>query len=306
MSYELRSIQNNTVDTDDGTYGSLVVNHLSLINLPDTMSQCHFGDVSLVKSISSIEYEVGGKCKESAIEDSFQNTLLHSSYEMKSVSTPKSKKKKNKTEDFNIGQLYEEMGIATAKCGNISEALCLYDLALNVKRELYADDDEALVTTLLNRARAFREMDLIRSCSQYKEVIELTNKRRSDPSNISFKNDHLFLAQVLIELGHVQCQRGDFDNGILNFKSALNIRIEHFNPDHEEVAIVWYLIGRANHIRREYDEALKAYKRSLEIYYSGSCWKEKNKTIIHSVQRLLTDRTMLANLSTKHWTNNTV
>lgn len=282
------------------------MNHLSFGNQPDIMSQCNIGDISLLKPISSIEYEVGRKSRESAIGNSFQSALPHSSYKTKkSGLTPYSKKNFNRN-DFNKGQLYEEMGIATAKCGNISEALCLYDLALNVKRELYEDDDEALVTTLLNRARAFREIDLIRSCSQYKEVIDLTNKRRADPSNTSFKNDNLFLAQVFIELGHVQCQRGDFDNGISNFRSSLQIRIEHFNPDHEEVAFVWYLIARANHIKREYDEALKAYKRSLEIYHSGSCCREKNKTIIQSIQRLLSDRTMLANLSTKHWTNNTV
>ncbi len=262
---------------------------------------------SNLQHILSVEYE----CEESphntenTTKGSLHNLLPDHVKKGHGERKPNSQNGRN---DFNKGRLYEEMGIATAKCGNISEALSLYDLALHVKRKEYKIDDTGLIPTLLNRARAFREIDLSRSCLEYKKIIDLAQKRRSQGTttdNIS-ENDELFLAQVHIELAHVQCQRGDFEYGIANFHSALAIQIGHVSCDHEEVAFVWYLIGRAHHIKRDYAKALDAYKNSLKLLQDSNSKNERNKVLIHSIQRLLSDRTMLANVSTKHWSDNTI
>ncbi len=275
---------------------------MSTIDQGNQLSQLH--------EISPIEYESGNSGISTTEEGSSQRNIVVSKQNTTSMTSAllfgKFGASNNEMRnDFNKGRLYEEMGIASAKCGNISEALCLYDLALH-EREAYTDDDDAtLIPTLLNKARAFREIDLIRSCSQYKEIVEMITKKRVKHTYDASKNDDLFLAQVLIELAHVQCQRGDFFEGNKNFRTALKIRKQNLG-DHEEVAFVWYLIGRANHIERNYSEALEAYTNSLKILQKIDCSKGKNNILIQSIQRLLSDRTMLANVSTKHWSSNTV
>jgi tetratricopeptide (TPR) repeat protein len=207
--------------------------------------------------------------------------------------------------DFDRGQCYEEMGIAKAQCGNTKEALCLFELALQAKREESSnDDDTAQISTLLNRARAFGRMDLIRSCSEYKEIIQITEKARSLPCISTTKNEDLFLAKILLELAHVQCKRGDFVNGMKNFNSALDIRVGHLGTKHVDVAFVWFMMGKTYHIKRDYKEAMVAYRNSLKIL--GAEGHKKNHALINIIQRLVSDRTMLADISKEHWGDNTI
>lgn len=232
-----------------------------------------------------------------SLEDSFtssQRSLIQSLGEWAI------KEKKKETDRFDKGRCYEEMGIARALCGKPKEALCLFELALQAKRKEYGDDDAALVSTLLNRARAFGETDLLRSCSEYKQVIQITEKSKSPSTVATSRKDDLFLAKILLELAHVQCRRGDFGYGIKNLKAALQIRVKHLGASHYDVAWVWYLIGKAYHVQRDYDEAMTAYRNSL-ISCSALGHSNKSQTLIHVIQRLLSDRTMLANICQRHW-----
>lgn len=239
---------------------------------------------------------------------SSEKSLIQSWSEWVISKGTKSANKTNKNE-FNKGRFYEEMGIAKAHCGNTTEALCLFDLALETKRQEYdmGNDDatanEALLSTLLNRARAFGKMDLLRSCSEYKEIIQMQEKARSPACIASTKKEDLFLAKTLLELAHVQCKRGDFTNGIPNFYAALNIRVGHLGTQHQDVAYVWYMIGKTYHIKRDYENAMLAYRNSLNIFTSDS-HKKKNHALIQIIQRLVSDRTMLADISKKHWEDN--
>ncbi len=206
--------------------------------------------------------------------------------------------------DFNEGRCYEEMGIAKAKCGNTTEALCFFDLALKAKRQC-SDNDADLIYTLLNRARAFGKKDLIRSCSEYKEVIKMKEKTRPAAcvQHASRQQEDLFLAKVLVELGQVQYQRGDFTSAIRNFNAALDIRVGCLGTQHDDVAYIWYLIGKMYHIKRDYKEAMVAYRNSHKIY-SLEGRKKKNHAIIQVIQRLVSDKTMLADVSKRHWRDN--
>eukprot|EP00551_Chaetoceros_affinis_P011052 CAMPEP_0203664756 /NCGR_PEP_ID=MMETSP0090-20130426/2111_1 /ASSEMBLY_ACC=CAM_ASM_001088 /TAXON_ID=426623 /ORGANISM="Chaetoceros affinis, Strain CCMP159" /LENGTH=290 /DNA_ID=CAMNT_0050528107 /DNA_START=34 /DNA_END=906 /DNA_ORIENTATION=- len=223
--------------------------------------------------------------------------------------------KKTKTDDFDEGRCYEEMGIAKAKCGNITEALCLFDLALQAKREECSGSDDADLINMLLRARAFNKKwfienktsDLIRSCSLYKEVIKLKQKTRPvacvQHASSSSKKDDLFLATILIELAQVQCQRGDLTSAILNFNRALNIRVGYLGTSHEDVGYIWFLLGKIYHMKKEYKEAMVAYRNSHKIY-SLEGRKKTNQAIIQAIQRFASDKTMLAEISEKHWNDN--
>ena len=233
------------------------------------------------------------------------------------IASSNSEETDTNTNKFDQGRCYEEMGLAKAYCGNTTEALCFFDLALQAKRKecnktSYSsssdsnDDDynnASLTSTLLNRARAFGKMDLLRSCTEYKEIIQRQEEARSAPCIASTKKEDLFLANMLLELAHVQCKRGDFTNGIPNFYTALNIRVGHLGTQHEDVAFVWYMIGKTYHIKRDYRNAMTAYRKSLKIYTLERN-KKKNHALIHAIQRLISNRTMVADISMKHWEDN--
>mmetsp|Transcript_13559 Transcript_13559/g.16438 ORF Transcript_13559/g.16438 Transcript_13559/m.16438 type:complete len:282 (-) Transcript_13559:112-957(-) len=202
--------------------------------------------------------------------------------------------------EFDLGSCYEEMGIAKAKCGNIIEALCLFDLALQAKRETYGKDNIALISTLLNRARMFEKTDLIRSCSEYREVINIKERSRTLPCIPSSKEDDIFLSKILLELGHVQHKRRNFYYAIQSFVSALNIQVAYLGTQHDDVGYTHFLIGRTHHLNKDYEEAMKSYRNSLHIFSSFGQMKKKH-AIIQIIQRLMSDRTMLADISSKHW-----
>ena len=81
------------------------------------------------------------------------------------------------------------------------------------------------------------------------------------------------------------------------------IRVGHLGTQHEDVAFVWYMIGKTYHIKRDYENAMTAYRNSLKIFTSETN-KKKNHALIHVIQKLVSDRTMLADILMKHWKDN--
>jgi hypothetical protein len=53
-------------------------------------------------------------------------------------------------------------------------------------------------------------------------------------------------------------------------------------------------------VQRDYNEAMTAYRNCL-ISCSALGQSSKSQTLVHVIQRLISDRTMLANICQRHW-----
>lgn len=70
---------------------------------------------------------------------------------------------------------------------------------------------------------------------------------------------------VLVNLGGVCCDMGNFAQARDNFKKALEIIRRMHGEKHPQVAIMLYNIATMLHTPDQFDEALKLYRKSLKI-----------------------------------------
>ena len=118
----------------------------------------------------------------------------------------------------------------------------------------------------------------VRSFGRYEDALKLTEERISFHQKELQRNDKTketdgesqerheeALAQNYMELGYIQCGKGNYTEAITSFTRALEMRIKLFGKEHPKTADSYHSVGVTQHSLGDYSAALESKKRALDI-----------------------------------------
>ena len=101
-----------------------------------------------------------------------------------------------------------------------------------------------------------RRGDLVEADKQYRAALVVRRKTGSEPR----------IAETASKIGTVAWESGDYAGAEVMLREALSLIEKHAGPDHESLAVPLGTLALALHFQSKYDEAARAYERSLAIW----------------------------------------
>ena len=118
----------------------------------------------------------------------------------------------------------------------------------------------------------------VRSFGRYEDALKLTEERisfhqkelqqneKGKETNAESQERHEeALAQNYMELGHIQCEKGNYTEATTSFTRARDMRIKLFGEEHSKTADSYHLVAVTQHSLSDYIAALESAKRALGI-----------------------------------------
>lgn len=143
-----------------------------------------------------------------------------------------------------------------------SEALALYEKALETRVKRCERNDPLLINTLHTIGNIYKEKkDYDKAYKVYLRALEFQTSNPTpglqiDPSSVAAT--YIYMANVLYEDGHPKA-------ALENFKKALDYQHAHLSKDHPALAFLHNNIGAMHYRNEEYKQALKHHATCLEI-----------------------------------------
>lgn len=167
-----------------------------------------------------------------------------------------------------IGQLWNNYGLACRFLNQKKEAQSAYETALNTFKDCKQPPVHEIVVTLSNLGRlALANKDNDLAWSYLIEELELRKSQLAvSPQDV----DVSAVAWCLHNLAEVLCRRREFDKALKNLHQALSLRQQSLPPEHDNIAEnikmladVYWTIGDNRKAKKYYELSLPMHKRIL-------------------------------------------
>jgi tetratricopeptide (TPR) repeat protein len=220
------------------------------------------------KTITSVaeilrEYFSSGKEKELIMKNNmklFSHSLsLISNYKLlKSSDEVKLNEYDNTKLMEMMANIYHSCGVAYDIQEEYDKALEMYTESLQLKKEVYGDDNSSLTDTMSNMGRAFYNQE------KYDKALEMYAELRQVLEAIYGYEDSS-IADTINNMGNVYDSQGEYDKALEMYEESLRIKRAICGDDHSSVADIMSNMGNVYDSQEKYDKALEVYAESLRI-----------------------------------------
>ena len=205
-----------------------------------------------------------------------------------------------------IGFVPTELGKSYEAKGKDKLALLHFDKALCRQRKKFGENDLLTVPCLLHRGRILHKLGYTsKAVKDIKKAASIQSTCISDETiEGDDKLEGIFLyTDILIKLGRLQIKESKSE-AYCNLYTALSFRQKYLGENHLDVALTWYIIGRAYHQNKEYNLALMTYSQSLRIYEIANVPKTYQPVL--EIRRHIMDKSMYHHQFLAHWQDKNV
>lgn len=245
---------------------------------------------------SSITSSTSTESSKNTINDRLKkNTIiLKSSLSQNTSPRPKRRKKKSRPEDEIPGLKLAIMADSEFSLGNIEAAFVFWEQALQLQRKKLGERHPIMAQTLSHRGMAFaRTGHFFEATLDLEKAVHIKEDSMKEQSS-----DEEFIvdtADTLIQIAHLQQERGYYVEAMQGLSKALLLKEGVFGVRHESIARITCTMGNFYHRRRRYEEALEMYSKGLAMYKEVGIPKSHPR--VRWVRRCLSDKNILATRS---------
>ncbi|CAF0711848.1 unnamed protein product [Adineta steineri] len=160
-----------------------------------------------------------------------------------------------KLNDSRTGYIYNSMGEAQQKKGDINQALQSYEKALKIFKKTFKDDDENIAWCYNNLGIIYQDK------KQYKEARKYLNKALI----IKLKHlppKHPCLANTYNNLGNIHYYFHEYDKALEMYQLSYEILSKSMTPVHPSIARLLMNIGIIYETKQNFSEAKMNYEKA--------------------------------------------
>jgi len=151
-----------------------------------------------------------------------------------------------------MGNLHHDMG-------NHEQAVLSYDDAIQIRHQLFAEEDAELADLYNKLGMNFEAMDL------YEKALPCYERVRTI-WEATFGENHSHVAAGLYNVANMQHKLNQYDEALLTYHHSLTIGEAALGPNHPTLASTLNNLAILHKTLENFDEALSTYERSLSIW----------------------------------------